>query len=190
VPGGFGNRGIEGKIDALTFLRQNNVPTLGICLGMQLAAIEFARNVLGLESANSQEFDEKAQHQIIHLMENQKDVSDLGGTMRLGAYPCDVKQSTHAYEAYGSHKISERHRHRFEFNNSYRSDFESAGVVFSGTSPDDRLVEMMELKDHPWYVAVQFHPELKSSPKSAHPLFRDLIANALKYRQEGRRIES
>lgn len=186
VPGGFGSRGIEGKIKALEYLRVHNIPTLGICLGMQLAAIEFARNVLQIAQANSQEFDENSPHQIIHLMEEQKSVVKLGGTMRLGAYPCSVKRGSKAFEAYKGNEVSERHRHRFEFNNEYRDQFESAGVMFSGTSPDDLLVEMMEIKDHPWFVAVQFHPELKSSPKNSHPLFKDLVTASLEYKKNQR----
>jgi CTP synthase len=179
VPGGFGNRGVEGKINTIQFLRENNVPFLGICLGMQLACIEFARNKLELSSTDSQEFSTSASNPVIHLMADQKDVTDLGGTMRLGAYPCKISQGTKAFAAYGSLEISERHRHRYEFNNHYREAFQNHGMQFSGVSPDDRLVEMVELDNHPWFVACQFHPELKSSPMEAHPLFRDFVKACL-----------
>ena len=179
IPGGFGNRGIEGKITALKYLRESNTPLFGICLGMQLAAIEFARNVLGIKGATSQEFDDQSSDQIIHLMEDQKSIMKKGGTMRLGAYPCRVEDGSKSMAAYSKTQISERHRHRFEFNNDYRAQFEEAGIVFSGVSPDNRLVEVMELRGHPWYVACQFHPELKSRPTNAHPLFRDFVSAAL-----------
>jgi CTP synthase len=179
VPGGFGSRGIEGKINAIKFARENKKPFFGICLGMQVAAVEFARNQLSLTRANSQEFDGQSPDQIIHLMESQKDVTTKGGTMRLGAYPCKVAPGSKAHAAYGSGEISERHRHRFEFNNDYRARFEEKGATFSGLSPDGTLVEIMELKGHPWFVACQFHPELKSRPMKAHPLFRDFVASAL-----------
>lgn len=179
VPGGFGNRGIEGKIEAIRYLRESGKPFFGICLGMQVAAIEFARNALGLAGANSQEFDEKNPHLIVHMMEHQKAVSKKGGTMRLGGFPCVLKEGTKTFKAYGKKEISERHRHRFEFNNHYREAFESTGMIFSGQSPDFNLVEIMELSGHPWYVACQFHPELKSRPMEAHPLFRDFIEASL-----------
>ena len=175
VPGGFGERGIEGKITAINYLRKNNKPFLGICLGMQLAAIEFARNKLGLTAANSQEFDPSGKEHIVHIMEDQKQVTKKGGTMRLGAYDCQLKAASKARQAYGQDVVSERHRHRFEFNNSYRELFQEHGMVFSGLSPSGQLVEMMELADHPWFVGCQFHPELKSKPMKAHPLFRDLV---------------
>lgn len=184
VPGGFGERGIEGKIAAINFLRRVKKPFLGICLGMQLAAIEFARNKLGLADANSQEFNDKTPNRIIHIMEHQKAVTQKGGTMRLGAYPCILKQGSKVRSSYGSEKISERHRHRFEFNNEFRSMFEEQGMVFSGLSPDGELVEVMELQDHPWFVSCQFHPELKSKPTKPHPLFRDLVAAAATYHKE------
>jgi CTP synthase len=186
VPGGFGGRGTDGKINAIRYARESGTPFLGICLGMQLAAIEFARHVLQLPDATSQEFDDKAPHQIIHLMESQKDVDKKGGTMRLGAYPCRLKDSSRARKAYGQHDISERHRHRYEFNNDWRERFSKAGMTFSGLSPDERLVEIMELQEHPWYVGCQFHPELKSTPMDSHPLFRDLLGAALK-RHESRK---
>ena len=183
VPGGFGNRGTEGKIQTIKYLRENNIPFLGICLGMQLAAIEFARHALGIKDADSQEFEGKSQNLVIHLMEDQKSVEDLGGTMRLGAYPCQLLPGSKAHQAYGKEKISERHRHRYEFNNRFREGFQSKGVLFSGVSPDDSLVEMIEMKDHPWFVACQFHPELKSSPMSPHPLFRDFVTACVKNHQ-------
>jgi CTP synthase len=178
VPGGFGSRGVEGKIQAIKYAREQKIPFFGICLGMQVAAIEFARHVLGLGEAHSQEFAPDSRHQIIHLMESQKTVRAKGGTMRLGSYPCTIKEGSKAAKAYGVTHINERHRHRFEFNNDYRDQFTRSGVVFSGLSPDNELVEMMELPDHPWFVACQFHPELKSRPTNAHPLFREFVAAA------------
>ncbi len=179
IPGGFGNRGIEGKIATIRYARKANVPFFGICLGMQLAAIEFARNELGLTAANSQEFDPTSPDPIIHLMEKQRAVSQKGGTMRLGAYPCEIKSGTKALEAYGNASISERHRHRYEFNNDYRQRFTDAGMTFSGISPDNSLVEVMELTDHTWFLGCQFHPELKSRPFKPHPLFREFTRACL-----------
>ena len=153
---------------------------------MQVASIEIARNVLQLEGATSEEFHADAKHRIIHLMEGQKGVQKKGGTMRLGAYPCKVKQGTKTFKAYGNAMVSERHRHRYEFNNDYRERFERSGVIFSGLSPDDHLVEMIELEEHPWFVGCQFHPELKSSPMDPHPLFRDLVKAALEYKKTNR----
>lgn len=184
VPGGFGERGVEGKMTAIHYLRKNNIPFLGICLGMQLAAIEFARNKLGIVGANSEEFDGNTKDPVIHIMEEQKGVTQKGGTMRLGAYPCRLKPGTKTYDAYSSENISERHRHRFEFNNEYRKSFEEHGMVFSGLSPDGELVEMMELKDHPWFISCQFHPELKSKPMAPHPLFRDLVRASIDGKQQ------
>ena len=175
VPGGFGNRGIEGKILAIEYARRNNVPFLGICLGMQMAVIEFARNVLELKDANSTEFDEITKNPVIHIMETQKSIVKKGGTMRLGAYPCKIKEGTKTSEAYKKEMISERHRHRFEFNNDYRNMFEENGMIISGTSPDDELVEIIELKDHKWFVASQFHPEFKSRPNRPQPLFFEFV---------------
>ncbi len=180
VPGGFGERGIEGKLLAIRYARENNIPFFGICLGMQCAAIEFARNVLGKEKANSTEFDKNSPDPVIHLMEAQKGISDLGGTMRLGSYPCVLKEGSKAWQAYQTDQIDERHRHRWEFNNAYREKFEKAGMLISGLSPDNLLVEMLELKEHPWFVGCQFHPELKSRLSKAHPLFREFVAAALK----------
>ena len=179
VPGGFGDRGIEGKILTLNYAREENVPVLGICLGMQLATVEFARNVAGLTGANSSELDEHTPHAIIDLMPDQKDVVDLGGTLRLGSFPCVIKEGTKARELYQVSEVDERHRHRFEFNNAYKEQLEEAGMIFSGTSPDGRLVEMIELKDHPYYVGVQFHPEFQSRPTRPHPLFSGLIKASL-----------
>ena len=188
VPGGFGYRGIEGKIRAIQYARENQVPFLGICLGMQCAVIEFARNVLGYKSANSTEFNKKTAHPVISLLEEQHEVSNLGGTMRLGAAPCDLEKSTKAYAAYGTEHISERHRHRYEFNNKYRSEFVKKGFVISGVYQNEgaKLAEIVELQGHPWFVASQFHPEFKSKPDKPHPLFREFVAKALELkRSEG-----
>lgn len=185
VPGGFGNRGIEGKIAAINYARTNKIPFLGICLGMQLAAIEIARNVCGIKSANSSEFV-KNKYSIIDLMETQKKVSKKGGTMRLGAYPCIIKKDSLAFNAYQETEISERHRHRYEFNNKYREIFEDNGVLLSGLSPDGNLVEIIELRDHPWFLGCQFHPELKSRAVKAHPLFREFIKAAINYSKQGK----
>ena len=179
VPGGFGDRGIEGKISAIRYARENSIPFFGICLGMQCACIEFGRNVMGLEGAHSSEFDKDTPHPVIDLMADQNDITEKGGTMRLGAYPCDLADGTIARKAYGEDLIHERHRHRYEFNNSYRQQFEDAGGVFSGLSPDGNLVEIFELPDHPWFVSCQFHPEFQSRPVSAHPLFRDFVRASL-----------
>ena len=179
VPGGFGERGIEGKICAIRYARENKIPYFGICLGMQLMAVEFARNVCGLEKANSVEFDAKSKHPIIHYMADQSAAVDKGATMRLGAYPCVLADGSRAREIYGAHEISERHRHRLEFNNEYRDKLAECGMSVGGESPDHKLVEMLELTDHPWYVGCQFHPEFKSRPTSAHPLFRSYIAAAV-----------
>lgn len=179
VPGGFGYRGVEGKIEAVRFARENNVPFLGICLGMQTAVIEFGRNVLGLECANTSEIDPETKHPVIDLMPEQKDISEMGGTMRLGLYPARIKEDTFTRAAYDKDLIYERHRHRYEFNNVYRADFEAKGMVFAGLSPDERLVEIIEIPDHKWFVATQFHPELKSRPNNPHPLFVDFIKASL-----------
>ncbi|MFJ8246684.1 CTP synthase [Peribacillus asahii] len=179
VPGGFGDRGIEGKIVAIEYARVNKVPFLGICLGMQLASIEYARNVLKLSDAHSAEIKPETKNPIIDLLPEQKDVEDLGGTLRLGLYPCKLTEGTKAFEAYKEAVVYERHRHRYEFNNEYRPQMEKAGFVFSGTSPDGRLVEIVELTDHPWFVASQFHPEFISRPNRPQPLFRDFVGTAL-----------
>ena len=178
VPGGFGGRGIEGKIAAAKYARENDVPYLGICLGMQTAVIEFARNVLNIPDADSSEFSPAGAHSVIDIMPDQLGVK-MGGTMRLGAYPCKVREGTRLFAAYGKALISERHRHRFEFNNDYRAAFESAGMVLSGTSPDGRLVEAVEIPRNRFFVGVQFHPEFKSRPNAAHPLFREFVRAAL-----------
>jgi len=183
VPGGFGDRGVEGKILATRYARENKVPFLGICLGMQVACIEYARHVLGYEGANSSEINEFTSFPVIDLLPEQKDVEDLGGTLRLGLYPCKLKTDTKAYEAYGDTLVYERHRHRYEFNNEYREAMEGAGFLFSGTSPDGRLVEIIELADHPWFVASQFHPEFTSRPNRPQPLFRDFVKAALVNRE-------
>ena len=175
VPGGFGGRGVEGKIQAIQYVRENKIPFFGICLGMQMAVVETARNLAGLEGADSQEFKEDAKHQVIHIMEHQKTVTEKGGTMRLGAYPCKLTEGSKSMEAYGSADISERHRHRFEFNNEYREKIEASGMIISGLSPDGELVEIVEHPDHPWFVGCQFHPEFKSKPLSPHPLFSAFI---------------
>lgn len=179
VPGGFGNRGVEGKIRTVQYAREHKVPYLGLCLGMQCAVMEFARHVVGLEGATSSEFNEDAKFPVIDLMPDQVDISDKGGTMRLGLYPCKLIDDTKAFSVYGEHLIYERHRHRWEFNNKYRTQLVDAGLILSGTSPDDRLVEIVELKNHPWFVGCQFHPEFKSRPTKAHPLFKGLIETAL-----------
>ena len=182
VPGGFGERGIEGKIEAIRYVRENKIPFLGICLGMQCAVIEFSRNVCELKGANSSEFDKKTQNPVIDLLPEQKEVTDLGGTMRLGAYTCVLEKGSLAFKAYGKQKISERHRHRYEFNNQYRDILTRGGLRLSGLFPDKDLVEIVELSDHPFFVGVQFHPELKSRPTGAHPLFRELVRASLDYR--------
>jgi CTP synthase len=178
VPGGFGHRGIEGKIAAARFARTSLTPYLGLCLGMQCAVIEFGRDKLGDPDANSTEFNAFTSHPVIDLLPEQRDVADKGGTMRLGLYPCKLQPGTLAAEAYGEPVVYERHRHRFEFNNAYREAMWEAGMIFSGTSPNDRLVEIIELRDHPWFVASQFHPEFRSRPNRPHPLFRDFVAAA------------
>ncbi len=179
VPGGFGDRGVEGKIAATQYARENKIPFLGICLGMQLASVEYARNVLGLEGAHSAELNPETPYPVIDLLPEQKDIEDLGGTLRLGLYPCKLIQGSKAYEAYNGEVVYERHRHRYEFNNTYREQMENAGFIFSGTSPDGRLVEIIELKDHPWFVASQFHPEFTSRPTRPQPLFREFIRASL-----------
>ncbi|BHH85514.1 CTP synthase [Desulforhopalus sp. 52FAK] len=194
APGGFGLRGVEGKIKAINYARVNKIPFFGICLGMQLAVVEFARDMLDLPKANSVEMDDQTPDPVIYLIKEWFDYrtnevqirdeeSDLGGTLRLGAYPCVLKEDTNAYRAYKSKEISERHRHRFEFNNDYRAKLEEKGLIISGTSPDNNLVEIVEIEDHPWFLGCQFHPEFKSKPMKPHPLFRDFISAALKQKQ-------
>ena len=179
VPGGFGDRGIEGKIEAIKYARENKVPYLGICLGMQCSVIEYARNVLGYEGANSSEIDKDTKHPVIDLMLEQQDIEEFGGTMRLGQYPCVLIEESKSIEAYKETIINERHRHRYEFNNNYREELNNKGLRITGTSPDGKLVEIVEALNHPWYVAVQFHPELKSRPNRPHPLFKGFIKAAL-----------
>jgi CTP synthase len=184
IPGGFGERGVEGKIESIRFVRENNIPFLGICLGMQCAVIEYARNVCDIPDAHSYEFYRDLKHPVIHLMADQEGVTDLGGTMRLGAYPCVLEPNSKSAEAYGDLEISERHRHRYELNNSYRDLLTEKGLLISGVSPDNRLAEIVEVPDHPWFVGVQFHPELKSRPTRAHPLFREFVRAAVEYTQK------
>ncbi|MBL7071892.1 MAG: CTP synthase [Candidatus Omnitrophica bacterium] len=180
VPGGFGTRGIEGKVKAVRFARENNVPFLGLCLGMQVTVIEFARNICGLKGANSSEFDKRTKYPVISLLEEQKKTDIKGATMRLGAYECSIKKDTKAYEAYREEKVSERHRHRYEFNNDFRKIMEGKGMVFSGINKKRDLVEIVELEDHPWFMACQSHPEFKSKPDNAHPIFREFIRASLR----------
>jgi CTP synthase len=187
VPGGFGDRGIEGKIMAVKYAREMRVPFLGICLGMQLAVVEFARHVCGLEGANSSEFNAGTAHAVIALLPDQQTIVDKGGTMRLGAYPAVLKEGSLANQAYQDKQISERHRHRYEVNNNYRELLAEKGFIFSGLSPDGQLVEILELRDHPWFLGCQFHPELKSRPHTPHPLFREFIHAALKEKRKKRR---
>jgi CTP synthase len=198
VPGGFGGRGIEGKICAANFARVNKVPYFGICLGMQIAVIEFARHVAGLENANSSEFDQNTPHPVIYLMrewfdersqtvQRRDDLSAKGATMRLGAYSCHIETDSHAYQAYQKEEISERHRHRYEFNNDFLDGLKEAGMIISGTSPNRELVEIVEINDHPWFLGCQFHPEFKSRPMEPHPLFRDFIGASLKNSQDRNR---
>jgi CTP synthase len=185
IPGGFGERGVEGKIEAIRYVRENKIPFLGICLGMHCAVIEFARNVCGLQDSHSFEFYRDLKHPVIHLMADQEGVTELGGTMRLGAYPCILTDGSRSIEAYGTKDISERHRHRYELNNAYREMLEKSGLLIAGISPDGRLVEMVEVPDHPWFVAVQFHPELKSRVTRPHPLFREFVRASVKYNERG-----
>lgn len=193
VPGGFGKRGVEGKINAINYARENNIPFFGICLGMQLAVVEFSRNVAGIDKANSSEFDPHTQEDVIYFIKEWFDFrtqqvqirdenSDMGGTLRLGAYPCVLAEGSHAYAAYGESEISERHRHRYEFNNKYRDILQEKGLVISGTSPDNDLVEIVELQDHPWFLGCQFHPEFKSKPMKPHPLFKAFIKASLEHK--------
>jgi CTP synthase len=190
VAPGFGERGIEGKIAAIQYVRENNIPFFGICLGMQMAVIEYARNVIGWENAHSVEMDTNTDHPVIHLMKDQKDVSNKGGTMRLGAYPCRIKKDTLANRIYGKTNISERHRHRYEFNSKYLKDFEEKGLMATGINPDNNLVEMVELPGHPFYIGVQFHPELKSTVMNPHPLFVNFVGASLAHSLEKRSVES
>jgi len=189
VAPGFGDRGIEGKIQYIRFARERNIPFFGICLGMQCATIEFARNVCGLHEANSTEFNKRTRFPVIDLMEHQKKIKEKGGTMRLGSYPCILRDSSRAHAVYQKFLINERHRHRYEFNNTFRKPFEDNGMIFSGTSPNGELVEIIELRDHRWFVGVQFHPELKSRVQRVHPLFHGFVAAAKEFRQGERQME-
>ncbi|HXD69491.1 MAG TPA: gamma-glutamyl-gamma-aminobutyrate hydrolase family protein, partial [Gaiellales bacterium] len=189
IPGGFGIRGIEGKIAAARFAREQSVPYLGVCLGMQVAVVEFARHVVGLEGANSSEFEPDTPYPVIDLLPEQKQVEDMGGTMRLGSDPVKVMEGTLAERAYGEPVVYERHRHRYEVNNTLRPQLVAHGLVVSGTSPDERLVEIVELHDHPWFCASQFHPEFKSRPNRPQPLFRDFVGAAVALR-DGRPAET
>ena len=181
VPGGFGTRGIEGKISTIRYARENNIPFLGLCLGMQMAIVEFARNVVGFKDAHSVELDESTTHPVIHLMPDQNGIEDIGGTLRLGSYPCVLDKSSKSFEVYGEELIHERHRHRYEVNNDYRDELTKAGMTLSGISPDGRIVEMIEIPSHPWFIATQAHPELKSRPNRPHPLFREFVGAAIKH---------
>ncbi len=180
VPGGFGDRGIDGKICAIQYARENNIPFLGLCLGMQLSIVEYARHCCGLNDAHSIELDPSTTHPVIALMPDQNGVEDIGGTLRLGSYPCILDKNSKAYELYGSDEIHERHRHRYEVNNDFRSILTENGMMLSGLSPDGRIVEMIELPDHPWFMATQAHPELKSRPNRPHPLFKGFVEASLK----------
>ena len=183
-PEGFGHRGIEGKILAIKYARTHNVPFLGLCLGMQLAIVEFARDVIGYNDAHSMELKPDTTHPVIHIMEDQIGVEDIGGTLRLGAYPCVLKEDSLAYRLYGKKEISERHRHRYEVNNDYREVLEEHGMSLCGLSPDNRIVEMIEIPSHPWFIATQAHPELKSRPNRPHPLFKGFVEAALEKKNE------
>jgi CTP synthase len=181
VAPGFGDRGIEGKISAIKYAREKKIPFFGICLGMQCAVIEFGRNVLGFKDAHSTEMNPKTKHPVIDMMPEQKNITAKGGTMRLGSYTCELKKDTKAYRAYDKQKVQERHRHRYEFNNKFMKDYEAKGMIASGTNPDTKLVEIVEVKDHPYFVAVQFHPEYKSTVENPHPLFTKFVKAAIEY---------
>ena len=181
VPGGFGGRGIEGKISAIRYARQQNIPFLGLCLGMQMAIVEFARHVIGFSDAHTAELDPETEHPVIHLMPEQNGIEDIGGTLRLGSYPCVLDPTSKAFKVYGQETIHERHRHRYEVNNDYRRDLTEHGMKLCGLSPDGRIVEMVELPDHPWFIATQAHPEFKSRPNRPHPLFSGFIRAAIEY---------
>ena len=184
VPGGFGDRGIDGKIEAIRYARTHGLPFLGLCLGMQLSIVEFARDVVGLKDAHSVELDPQTTNPVIHIMPDQIGIEDIGGTLRLGSYPCVLNKESKAYQLYGSENIEERHRHRYEVNNDYRDQLEKAGMMLSGLSPDGRIVEMVEIPEHPWFIATQAHPELKSRPNRPHPLFRGFVEAALAHKNE------
>jgi CTP synthase len=183
VAPGFGGRGIEGKIETVRYARENNIPFFGICLGMQMAVIEYSRNVLGLKDANSTEMNEDTKNPVIALMENQKNITDKGGTMRLGSWKCDISQGSLAHQIYGELQINERHRHRYEYNNGYKIQLEDAGLLASGVNPDTGLVEIIELKNHPFFIGVQYHPEYKSTVANPHPIFVSFVAAMVKYKK-------
>jgi CTP synthase len=189
VPGGFGTRGVEGKVQTIRFAREREIPFFGICLGLQCAVIEFARHALGLKQANSTEFEKSTEHPVVCLLEEQRNVTRLGGTMRLGAYPCQLQPGSLAAEAYGLDLVQERHRHRYEFNNDYLDRFAAAGMSATGKSPDGQLVEIVEVADHPWFLAVQFHPEFKSKPIAPHPLFKSFVRAALQRKRSSKGVE-
>ncbi len=190
VAPGFGFRGVEGKVIAVKYARENNLPFFGICLGMQMAAIEFARNVLGIEDANSTEMQPHTLNPVIDMMEEQKKITMKGGTMRLGSYPCDIKENTLAHKIYGSSHISERHRHRWEFNNKYLEQFETAGMIASGINPDSGLVEIMELQEHPFFIGVQYHPELKSTVENPQPIFVSFVKASKEFAERENAIKN
>jgi CTP synthase len=183
VAPGFGGRGIEGKIDTVRYAREHNIPFFGICLGMQMAVIEYSRNVLGLKDANSTEMNEETSNPVIALMENQKTITDKGGTMRLGSWKCDISEGSLAHQIYGELQINERHRHRYEYNNAYRKQLEDAGLLASGINPDTGLVEIIELKNHPFFIGVQYHPEYKSTVANPHPIFVSFVAAMVKHKK-------
>jgi CTP synthase len=184
VAPGFGERGIEGKIETVRYVRENKIPFFGICLGMQMSVIEYSRNILGLSDANSTEMNQNTQHPVVNLMEEQKTITDKGGTMRLGAWNCDIKSGTLAHQIYGTTSISERHRHRYEFNNTYLDQLEKAGLKASGTNPQTGLVEIVEIEDHPFFIGVQYHPEYKSTVANPHPIFVNFVAAAVKTKKK------
>ena len=188
IPGGFGDRGVEGKIQTIKFCRENGVPCFGICLGMQVMVIEYLRNVVGISDANSAEFDPNCKNKAIDIMEDQKDITEKGGTMRLGLYPCKLKPESICRRIYANELIYERHRHRYEVNNSYRTALVEAGLSLSGLSPDEKLVEIVEILSHPWFVGVQFHPEFKSRPNRPHPLFADFVRAMLEFNMKTKNI--
>jgi CTP synthase len=190
VPGGFGYRGIPGKIEAIRFARERNIPFFGICLGLQCAVMEFAKNVVKLDDANTTEIDPNCRHPVVCLLDEQYDITHLGGTMRLGLYPCKLQEGSLAFREYGGPLVNERHRHRYEFNNQYRQQFAAHGLLFSGTSPDGKLVEVLELPSHPWFLAVQCHPEFRSKPTAAHPLFKGFVRASLERREAKKKAEA
>jgi CTP synthase len=190
VPGGFNYRGVGGKIEAIRYAREKHVPFFGICLGLQCAVIEFARNVVGLEDADSTEMNPRCSHPVVCLLDAQFAITELGGTMRLGSWPCQLAEGSRVRALYGSEVVKERHRHRYEFNNQYRQQFAAHGMAFSGTTPDGKLVEMIELPEHPWFVAVQCHPEFRSKPTQVHPLFRGFVEASLKRREVRKKAEA